>query len=614
MANILDALTADYGLSLGFNDDVGIFTSPNDPTIGLGEAAPVGSLLLRSTGALYIKIGPLDTDWFLVDTTAVINQDLASIQARRTTTFSIPTIFTDIPFDTTDIQNLPAVIEHDPINPDRFLIKETGLYKLSYNATANVNGTNQQFVFQVTQNDVAVVNGSVRTFTIAVSDAVGGDIVFAANANDFITLQIKCTTTPTELLANTAVLNIVKLHGTKGIKGDAGTGSSIAIEHTNIPVPGGPHQTLNFEGGLTVTDDGGGQATINVTSSGTPPTIQVRNTATFAIATSYTDVVFDTLDVLSVPSAISQNANNTQIDIHESGYYSIEYNMVCTKGTLVTTRIMRNSAIIVNGGVSQTKPSSSAIDEQGIYQKMVVQLTAGDFVTLQSIASSANGSTTTDTTMVITKLQGIQGIQGSVGSVGPVGPAGPLGPAGPVGPPGAGASVNISDEGVTLGAFTDVNFVGSAITATDAGAGTANVTITSQTLIYGTEYQYIESPSVVVTNSTAYVKKVTMTTPNLPAGTYRVGWKYSWNYNNTTRDFKGRILVDNTTQYDVLRIEPKDSAGSFGATGTNQKHIASGFFNTTFSGIHTIDIEFATQTSANSASMWDARLEFWRVQ
>jgi hypothetical protein len=65
VADINLSFEADGGISL--DDAVGIFTGTNDPSIGVGEAAPIGSLWIRQNGQLYQKIGALDTDWIVFD-------------------------------------------------------------------------------------------------------------------------------------------------------------------------------------------------------------------------------------------------------------------------------------------------------------------------------------------------------------------------------------------------------------------------------------------------------------------------------------------------------------------------------------------------------------------
>lgn len=62
MANINDAFQPENGINL--DDLVGIFAGSNNPSV-VGEVAPLGSLLINSSGRLYQKIGPLDTDWMV---------------------------------------------------------------------------------------------------------------------------------------------------------------------------------------------------------------------------------------------------------------------------------------------------------------------------------------------------------------------------------------------------------------------------------------------------------------------------------------------------------------------------------------------------------------------
>lgn len=64
------------------------------------------------------------------------------------------------------------------------------------------------------------------------------------------------------------------------------------------------------------------------------------------------------------------------------------------------------------------------------------------------------------------------------GDTGPAGPTGATGATGATGPAGPAATVTIEDEGVSLGTFDSVDFVGAAVTATLVGTA-ATVTIAS---------------------------------------------------------------------------------------------------------------------------------------
>lgn len=59
--DITKSFRVEDGLSL--NDVVGIFSGDVDPSTGIGQPAPVGSLYLRTTGTIYSKIGSGDTQW-----------------------------------------------------------------------------------------------------------------------------------------------------------------------------------------------------------------------------------------------------------------------------------------------------------------------------------------------------------------------------------------------------------------------------------------------------------------------------------------------------------------------------------------------------------------------
>ena len=64
MADISKFFLVENGLAL--DDDVAVFSGFTDPSAGLGESAPTGSLFIRTNGQLWQKFGTADTDWQLV--------------------------------------------------------------------------------------------------------------------------------------------------------------------------------------------------------------------------------------------------------------------------------------------------------------------------------------------------------------------------------------------------------------------------------------------------------------------------------------------------------------------------------------------------------------------
>lgn len=105
---------------------------------------------------------------------------------------------------------------------------------------------------------------------------------------------------------------------------------------------------------------------------------------------------------------------------------------------------------------------------------------------------------------------------------------------------------------------------------------------------------------------------LTLTTPSIPAGRYKIGWYYEWAYDDIANNFQAQVQVDNTTTLMNQNSEPSDSGGA-GPGGTDQRHPNSGFgYVNLAAGIHFIDIDYGGIGPA-SATLWRARLEIRRV-
>ena len=131
---------------------------------------------------------------------------------------------------------------------------------------------------------------------------------------------------------------------------------------------------------------------------------------------------------------------------------------------------------------------------------------------------------------------------------------------------------------------------------------------------FGEDFAFIKDASIETTTGTTWIKKVTLSVTLATAGTFRIGWSYQWNHDNNKYDFMGRILHNNSTELSHVRLEPKEVGGTFGSTGTDQRNAVSGFDILSLSaGTHTFDIEYRSSFATAPASIWDARLEFWRV-
>lgn len=117
---------------------------------------------------------------------------------------------------------------------------------------------------------------------------------------------------------------------------------------------------------------------------------------------------------------------------------------------------------------------------------------------------------------------------------------------------------------------------------------------------------YEESLSSSNTTSTTFQTKVTLTTPTLPAGKYRIGWTYAYSHGQADRRSEHRIYVDSTTSLYV--VEPDE------ARGTGYFYPGGGFADITFgsAATHTIVLQYRC-VNVSSMNIKEARLEIWRI-
>jgi len=221
-------------------------------------------------------------------------ETLAAVQARRTTTLAVPATWTDISFDTTDIETDSTVIDHEAGTTDRITVKETDTYEITYILEMDSTSTGT-FSGRVRVNDSTVINGSSQNNVIYTgeSDIFSVTVIAQLTANDFLSVQIQTSTSGT-LQAN-GLFIVSRMTGTKGDKGDTGAGSTVIVQDETVTVTGSPFDTLNFTGaGVTATDGGGGTVDITIPGGGgSAKMFKVVETTGGQSFTALTNVTFD---------------------------------------------------------------------------------------------------------------------------------------------------------------------------------------------------------------------------------------------------------------------------------------------------------------------------------
>lgn len=175
------------------------------------------------------------------------------------------------------------------------------------------------------------------------------------------------------------------------------------------------------------------------------PIAQARRTTNYTLTTSYTDVTLDTTDLENDIAILDHNdTTRDRLDIGKTAIYQIVYSYTAG-GTAGAThesfgRVRVNDTTVLSG--SETVTRSAGGQYSTATASFLVNLTAGDFVSLQLQRDGVTDTTQGDIHFAIAKLEGVKGDTGSKGDRGDQGiqgiqgPTGAQGSLGPVGPSG----------------------------------------------------------------------------------------------------------------------------------------------------------------------------------
>lgn len=207
------------------------------------EGFEVGSRVINTTtGNEFVCVDATPGAAVWKETTAAgpASADLPSVTARRTTSLFLPLTWTDLTFNRTPVENDTSVVEHDNTNTDRVIVKETGLYLISWSLVCD-----DEIQVRIRTNDTTVVAGPIQA-----GDPNDVNDVLVVNtltrtvsltANDFLTVQVQAATSAETLQAG-AVFSVVRLRGSKGDAGPQGP-----------PGTGGQTDTVAGSNGITNT-------------------------------------------------------------------------------------------------------------------------------------------------------------------------------------------------------------------------------------------------------------------------------------------------------------------------------------------------------------------------
>jgi len=128
----------------------------------------------------------------------------------------------------------------------------------------------------------------------------------------------------------------------------------------------------------------------------------------------------------------------------------------------------------------------------------------------------------------------------------------------------------------------------------------------SSTPVFGAGYQTEIDLGRDTTTSTSWQDKVTLTTPALEAGTYRISWHAVVDQSSVADDVQARLY--NVTDAAVVGAEQSKESKE-----DTDRIAVSGFAEVIFAGVaKSFKIQYRQQRGG-TAGIQDARIEIWRV-
>jgi len=126
--------------------------------------------------------------------------------------------------------------------------------------------------------------------------------------------------------------------------------------------------------------------------------------------------------------------------------------------------------------------------------------------------------------------------------------------------------------------------------------------------VFGNNFQETENEVVMALSTLTPTTYITLTTPNLPLGKYRVGYNFSWSYDDVVGNAAHFALFDNGIQHNTTDIT-METKNIFDIA-----HIGTFLYLDATSGIHTLTLTAHCDDIADTVTVHNAYIEIWRVE
>lgn len=389
--------TGDAGGDLGStypNPTVRALTDSDATQFPVGNLNANENLVIDESGNIVSE--PIDED------------ELAVVQVRSSTDFTIPASYAPIPFNVLDAETRPLILEQDDTNGERInILDASAILEVTYSFSVELDAAGDSMAVRARINESTVVNGSAFTVTSSSGFLTGGETEVVSSTfeipasnisnNDYLTIEVQMNNGTGSVLAG-AISTVKQLKGPKGSKGDKGDpgGSTVLVEEEGSSL--GAFDTLNFIGdNVTATDAGGGQANITF-SSDSESYIEFYDAAGGqSYTTSPITVDIDTVRVDNSGGDFTSGGNG-EITCNFTGEVRVEWDVSCNQNS--NSRTTWLAYLELNGSEEPgtrawTYSRNSGQDHGSVSASSTLSVTSGQVVRVRAVRENGGGTLTT---------------------------------------------------------------------------------------------------------------------------------------------------------------------------------------------------------------------------
>lgn len=129
------------------------------------------------------------------------------------------------------------------------------------------------------------------------------------------------------------------------------------------------------------------------------------------------------------------------------------------------------------------------------------------------------------------------------------------------------------------------------------------------------DFAYVQEKQVQTFSGTWWTEAVRLELNGIQGGKYRVHLSFGFNADTTNSDIEVRVVNSSYQEvWEMFKFEPKESGGSFGGTGSNQRmQFSKTLIADLAQHFDQIIVEFRSEANRTEVSLWDVYLEVWRV-